>query len=195
MILRDRSTQNNGTLDERLWVQQDANWNMTALVNGSGSIVERYVYDPYGKVTFLNVNWGTLSGSAYAWIYLFQGGRNDTTSSPYCFRNRDLSPMLTRWMEPDQLTFAGFDADFYRFEADVPTSLLDPTGLSSYGVGIGISMGIADAIFPPLTLQFQYTLWKYPQFATGYRAGYNFGIDIWYPPIDEDGGTPSEPKP
>jgi RHS repeat-associated protein len=26
MILRDRSTQNNGTLDERLWVQQDPNW-------------------------------------------------------------------------------------------------------------------------------------------------------------------------
>jgi len=24
-----------GNLDERLWVQQDANWNVTALVNGS----------------------------------------------------------------------------------------------------------------------------------------------------------------
>src|SRR5262249_13795016 len=39
MILRDHSTQNNGTLDERLWEQQDANWNVTALLNPSGSVV------------------------------------------------------------------------------------------------------------------------------------------------------------
>src|SRR5262249_10942526 len=50
LVLRDRSTQNNGTLDERLWVQQDANWNVTALINSSGTIVERDVDDPYGKV-------------------------------------------------------------------------------------------------------------------------------------------------
>jgi len=36
LVLRDRSTLHNGTLDERVWVQQDANWNVTALVNSSG---------------------------------------------------------------------------------------------------------------------------------------------------------------
>lgn len=30
-------------LEERLYVQQDANWNVTAVVNTSGSIQERYV--------------------------------------------------------------------------------------------------------------------------------------------------------
>src|SRR5205814_5845974 len=54
LVLRDRSTANNGTLDERLWVQQDANYNVTALINGSGSVVERYAYDPYGKRTVLD---------------------------------------------------------------------------------------------------------------------------------------------
>ena len=38
-----------GTLSERLWVQQDDNWNVTALVNGSGGVEERYAYDPYGN--------------------------------------------------------------------------------------------------------------------------------------------------
>src|SRR5262249_22934938 len=33
MLLRDRDTDANGSLDERLWVQQDANYNVTALVD------------------------------------------------------------------------------------------------------------------------------------------------------------------
>jgi hypothetical protein len=31
--------------------------NTTALVNASGSVVERYLYDPYGKVKVLNPDW------------------------------------------------------------------------------------------------------------------------------------------
>src|SRR5262249_32895850 len=90
MVLRDRSTQNNGTLDERLWVQEDANWNVTALSNGLGSVVERYAYDPYGKVTYLNATWGTISASAYASVYLFQAERFSQTSGQYdCRRRQD----------------------------------------------------------------------------------------------------------
>ncbi len=51
LILRDRDTDANGSLDERLWVQQDANFNVTALVNGSGVVVERYAYDAFGVRT------------------------------------------------------------------------------------------------------------------------------------------------
>ncbi len=37
---------------------QDANCNVTALVNTSGGVVERYTYDAYGKVTFRpHLNW------------------------------------------------------------------------------------------------------------------------------------------
>jgi hypothetical protein len=35
-------------LDERLWVQQDGNWNVTALLDNTGAVVERFLYDPYG---------------------------------------------------------------------------------------------------------------------------------------------------
>jgi YD repeat-containing protein len=53
LVLRDRSV-NGGTLNERLWAQQDANWDVTALVNTSGNVVERYAYDPYGSVTVVS---------------------------------------------------------------------------------------------------------------------------------------------
>jgi RHS repeat-associated protein len=126
LVLRDRSTQNNGTLDERLWVQQDANWNVTALMNASGSVVERDVYDPYGKVTFLNASWGTLSGSAYAWIYLFQGSRYDALPGLFYFRNRDMSPTLSRWVQLDRGSALG---NLYSMLGNHPTTVVDPQGL------------------------------------------------------------------
>ena len=44
MVLRDRDTDANGSLDERVYVLQDANFNVTALVDDSGTVIERYVY-------------------------------------------------------------------------------------------------------------------------------------------------------
>jgi len=41
-------------LDEWLCGLTDANMNVTALVDTGGDAVERYIYDPYGKVTILN---------------------------------------------------------------------------------------------------------------------------------------------
>src|SRR5207249_2121018 len=69
MIARDQS----GT---RLYVQQDANWNVTALLSSGGSVVQRMVEDPYGTVTFLTASWGSGSNSN-SWVYLHQGGRLD----------------------------------------------------------------------------------------------------------------------
>src|SRR5262249_23295875 len=68
LIKRDRSTANNGTLDEHSWVQQDANYNVTALINASGTVVERYVYDPYGTRSVLDGSWNTRTGSSYNFL-------------------------------------------------------------------------------------------------------------------------------
>src|SRR5256884_1758977 len=68
LVERDTPTQ-------RLYVQQDANWNTTTITNASGTAFERYGYDPFGAVIYLNASWTTISASAYAWINLFQGGR------------------------------------------------------------------------------------------------------------------------
>jgi RHS repeat-associated protein len=129
LVLRDRSTQNNGMMDERLWVQQHANWNVTALVNGSGSVVERYVYDPYGKQTVLDANFNTRSSSNYAFVIGFQGARLDTTTELDNQRNRDQSPTLGRWLQTDPLGLKAKDPNLYRYLADNPTNLTDPSGL------------------------------------------------------------------
>ena len=108
MVLRDQLN-SDGSIQQRLYVQQDANWNVTALVNTSGAVVERYVYDPYGVVTVLSGTWGTQTGSNYGWVYLFQGGRYDGVSGLYKFGARDYSAGLGRWIETDPLDLGAGD--------------------------------------------------------------------------------------
>jgi RHS repeat-associated protein len=129
MVLRDRATTTPGTLDERLWVQQDANWNVTALVNGTGTVVERYVYDPYGAVTVYDGIYTIRSGgSAYGWVYTFQGLRHDAASGLDEARMRWYSPTLGRWMNTDPIRFEGGDVNMYRFVGNAPINALDPSG-------------------------------------------------------------------
>jgi RHS repeat-associated protein len=116
---------------QRLYVKQDANWNVTALVDTSGNVVERYVYDPCGTITILAPNWTTRSSSSYTWIYLFQGGRLDTIAGLVQFQNRDYSPTLFRWMENDPLGFGGGDTNLYRADGGNPAGGVDPTGLTA----------------------------------------------------------------
>ncbi len=133
LILRDRSTANNGTLDERLWVQQDANWNVTALINGSGTVVERYVYDPYGLRTVLDASFNVRSSSSYAFVHGFQGLRLDTTANEYDARGRPLSSTMGRPIRSDPLSFGAGDTNLYRFEHNAPPVRLDPSGLQDNG--------------------------------------------------------------
>jgi RHS repeat-associated protein len=138
MVLRDRDA--NGTpgdgpygsnLEQRLYVQHDANFNVTALVDTSGNAVERYVYDPYGAVTKLKGDWTSPPTTDYAWVYLHQGGRYDDNAKLYHFRMRELSPTLGRWMQNDPLGYVAGDSNLYRFVTNNPISRHDPLGLYS----------------------------------------------------------------
>ncbi|MFQ3649977.1 MAG: RHS repeat-associated core domain-containing protein [Gemmataceae bacterium] len=108
---------------------QDANYNVTALFDNAGNVVERYVYDPFGQVTVLDANWNVLAANAFAWVYLHQGGRFDATSGLYHFRNRDYSPSLGRWTSLDPLGYDAGDVNLYRGLVNNPANYLDSMGL------------------------------------------------------------------
>ena len=59
LILRDRDTTGNGTLDERLYALQDANWNVTAISDDTGAVQERYAYAAYGESAVLTATFGS----------------------------------------------------------------------------------------------------------------------------------------
>ena len=135
LILRDQSSAGDGTLDQRLYVLQDANWNVTALVDASGDVIERYVYSPFGVLTILAPDWTMRESSSYGFKYLFQGGRYDLATGNYQFGIRGFRPTTGQWLQRDPLGFAAGDLNIGRFVGDNPANATDPSGLSARGWG------------------------------------------------------------
>jgi RHS repeat-associated protein len=138
LVLRDRDTDSNGTLDERIYPLQDGNWNTTALVTTSGTIVERETYNPFGVATYRDASGAALSGSSKDWVFLHQGGEKIATGD-YEFRNRVYSPTLGLWLSNDPLGFEAGDVNTYRTEINSPVNQVDPEGLVLPLIGWGIA--------------------------------------------------------
>jgi RHS repeat-associated protein len=143
MILRDRdadASSGNG-LEQRIYVLHDANYNVTAIVDEDGNVIERYYYEAYGSAVYLDDEFVMLPDgqSEHAWQHLHQGGRLDTITSNYHFRHRDLSPTLGRWISQDPIGFEAGDANLYRYVGNGPVGHLDPLGLqeSIFPGGLG----------------------------------------------------------
>ena len=140
LVARDDSAGN------RLYVQMDANDDVTALVGKVGSawqVVERFVYTPYGKLSAtLNGNW-TTGGGNYNWVYLWQMGRYDSLSGLTNFRNRDYSPTLGRWMEKDPTGANYIDGgNLYQAMDGNPAGMSDPLGLDPTAGMINLGNGL-----------------------------------------------------
>jgi RHS repeat-associated protein len=131
MICRDRDTDANGTLDERLYAVQDANFNVVALIDTSGAVTERYTYDAFGAFTVLTGTWGSRSSSSYAWVHQHQGLKWDSDLAAYDSRRRILSPTTGRFFQLDPIGINAGDMNLYRAVANDPLGLLDPTGEQS----------------------------------------------------------------
>ncbi len=128
LVSRDRDTDANGSLDERLFALQDANFNVTAITNTSGAVQEKYTETPFGATTFRNSAGSTISVSTKDWNYLHQGGQADIIGD-LDFRNRVLSPTLGRWLSNDPIGFAAGDVNKYRYLGNRPLAGSDSSGL------------------------------------------------------------------
>jgi RHS repeat-associated protein len=129
MVLRDRDTDGNGTLDERLWPTEDANWDVTSLVDGSGIVDERYDYKPFGMQTIYSADHSTVrSSSLYSMPIGFQGMRLDSISELNVADHRWYSPTLMAWTSVDP-TRPEPDVNDYMFVNNDPTFYSDPSGL------------------------------------------------------------------
>ncbi len=132
LILRERDTDGNGTLDERLYALQDANWNVVAICDSSAAIQERYVYEPYGAVDFRAPNFGSRGSSSFAWSYLFTGRERDVESGLQYNRNRYLHLQLGCWTQRDPIGFRSGDVNPYRYVKNAPANVTDPSGLEAW---------------------------------------------------------------
>jgi RHS repeat-associated protein len=133
MVLRDRDSDSDGVMeatDERLYVVHDANFNVNAVLDDSGTVVERYIYEAYGTRTVLDANWTADSDGAsdYGFKHGHQGGKHDFDAGLVHFRNRDMDTSLGRWTRQDPLGYLGGNNFYEAYQAN-PLISLDSLGL------------------------------------------------------------------
>ena len=132
LVLRDRDTDADGSLEERLYAIQDANWNVVALANVGGAIQERFIYSAYGTSSVLNADFtAKTGGTGYDWEFLFTGRRLDGESGLMYYRNRYYHGVLGRFVTRDPIGYEAGDLSLYQYAGGMPRALADPFGLSS----------------------------------------------------------------
>jgi RHS repeat-associated protein len=125
-VLRWHDSNTDGTVDDTLYATNDANMNVTALVDTiTNNVVERYAYDPYGKVTVMDGAWGARASSSYGWDVGHQGLMKDEETGLQN-RNRVLHISLGSFVQRDPGSANG--ANLYFYLEDAPTSNWDWDG-------------------------------------------------------------------
>jgi RHS repeat-associated protein len=112
----------------RKFALQDANWNVTAIVDELYDVVERYAYTAYGEPTVLDSGFVPRSASSYGWDVLYAGYRRDEASGLYVVRNRWLHPVVGCWnrRDPQHTQDA---SEPYEYAGSNPSVRTDPIGL------------------------------------------------------------------
>lgn len=98
-----------------------------ALVDGAGTIAERYDYDAWGRTTVFDATGTQLTESAIGNRYCFQGREIDWTTGLYYFRARWYNPVVGRWLSKDPIGISG-GLNQYVFCANNPVNFRDPWG-------------------------------------------------------------------
>jgi RHS repeat-associated protein len=134
LVLRDRNpggsgSSGSGSLSERLYALQDANWNVDAIVDTNGTVQERYSYSAYGVVSFLTPAFAPRSSSLFGWDTLYAGYKWDGESGLCGVRWRRIHPYLGNWISEDPLSLGIGEMNLYAYTAQAPLTSVDPSGL------------------------------------------------------------------
>ena len=122
----------NANGDEHYYLQ-DANFNVTAVVDNTGTVKERYAYTPYGEVTILDLNFSAVPNnvSTISNEHLYTGRRRDPKTGLQLNRNRFYASGLGRWVNRDPIGYIGGDYNLYEYVNSRSTFYVDPQGKQS----------------------------------------------------------------
>jgi RHS repeat-associated protein len=127
LIVRDRDTTGNGTLNERLYAVQDSMYNVGTLVDASGVVQERIEYTPFGADVELDADFVPAVSSFY-WETRFSGYRYEVNLKIYSIRYRWYHSQLGRWLIQDPIGVRG-GLNLYAFAGNNGLKRWDASGL------------------------------------------------------------------
>jgi RHS repeat-associated protein len=104
-------------------------YSIAALTDSTGNVVERYTYDPYGKVQILAADGVTVrTASAVGNPWTFTGRRLDGETGLMYYRARMYSTELGRFAGRDPIKYEGSPWNLYEYCKGNPAGALDPSG-------------------------------------------------------------------
>ncbi|MEO9594359.1 RHS repeat domain-containing protein [Rhodopirellula bahusiensis] len=133
LVLRDRDiTPSGGLMSERLYYLADANWNTTAVVSDSGTVQERYEYDPYGDLSVFAADYTPRSSSNYAVHYTYTSREWTSVVGLFYFRNR--------WCDAELGSFSSRDPIGYVDGENLYSSYMGVSKTDRYGASVEIGI-------------------------------------------------------
>ena len=127
----DEDNSANDVLETDHYYLQDANFNVTAVTDDTGTVKERYSYTPYGEVTILDADFSADADnkSDIGNEYLYTGRRLDPETNLQLNRNRFYHATMGRWVNRDPIGYFGSEWNLYEYVNGMPTVGLDSSGL------------------------------------------------------------------
>ena len=129
---RKKSPYRNESFPEQyFYYHKDRLGSITEITNSIGEVVQRYVYDSFGRVTIYDNQGNKITADSDKYLenpFTYTGREYDAETGLYYYRARYYDPETGRFISEDPIGLFGRDGNFYRYVFNNPVNYIDPEG-------------------------------------------------------------------
>jgi RHS repeat-associated protein len=114
--------------------RRNQQYSITAITDGSGTVVERYAYTAYGTPTITDASGTPRTTTAIGNRYTYTGREHDETLALSHYRARMYDSVGGRFISRDPIGYKGSQGNLYEYVDSMPLDNVDPEGLQGHQV-------------------------------------------------------------